>query len=147
MKTISRTLRMLAATALSATVLLSQAVASPIVSIVPNDQTIAVGDPASIDIIVSGLTDPVGGYSILLTFNGAFISGTSYTYDPDGKMGTPVDFSFGFTGAGGSPLDIFLFPDAGQTEASLSALQGASFRLATVSFLGVANGLSPLTWT
>ena len=51
--------------------LLSQAVASPIVSIIPATQTIAVGGTAAVDIIVSGLTDPVGGFSFTLGFNNA----------------------------------------------------------------------------
>jgi len=148
MKTISRTLRMLAATALSATVLLSQAVASPIVSIVPNDQTINVGDPASIDIVVSGLTDPVGGFSFTLTFNGVVLTGVAFKNDPGVKMGAaPLDMSGGFAGGTGSPLDSFFVADVTETEASLSASEGASFILATVDFMGAANGLSLLTLT
>jgi len=148
MKTISRTLRMLAATALSATVLLSQAVAAPIVSIQPTDQTIQVGDPASIDIIVSGLdglTGPVGGFAFDLVFNGVVLTGVAYTNDPDGKMGAaPLDLSGGF--AGGT-LNIFFVADVNETEASLAASQGAGFRLATVEFMGAVNGLSNLTLT
>ena len=151
MKTISRTLRMLAATALSATVLLSQAVASPIVSIDPSDQTIGVGDPASINIIVSGLdglTGPVGGFAFNLVFNGVVLTGVSYTNDPGTKMGAvPLDMSGGFAGGSGSPLDIFFVADASETEATLAASQGGAFILATVSFEGLANGLSLLTLT
>ena len=148
MKTISWTLRMLAATALSTTMLLSQAVASPIVSIAPSDQTINVGDPASIDIIVSGLTDPVGGFSFNLVFNGIVLTGVTYANDPDGKMGAAsLDLSDGFTGGSGSPLEIFFVADASEDEAGLSGLQGASFILATVDFMGAANGLSLLTLT
>jgi len=151
MKTISRTLRMLAATALSATVLLSQAVASPIVSIDPSDQTINVGDPASINIIVSGLdglTGPVGGFSFNLVFNGVVLTGVSYTNDPGTKMGAvPLDMSGGFAGGAGSPLDIFFVADATETEATLAASQGGAFILATVNFMGAANGLSLLTLT
>jgi len=148
MKTFNRTLRMLAATALATTVLLSQAVASPIVSIVPSDQTINVGDPATIDIIVSGLTDPVGGFSFNLVFNGVVLTGVSYTNDPDGKMGaSPLELSGGFAGGTGSPLDIFFAADPTETEASLSASEGVSFRLTNVAFMGAANGLSLLTLT
>jgi len=147
MKTISRTLRVLAASALAATVLLSQAVASPIVSISPGSQTIGVGGTATIDIIVSGLTDPTGGFSFILQFADSILSGDSYSIDPDGKMGGPVDLSFGFAGLHGteSPLDIFVLASAAENEASLAALQGAGFRLATVSFTGLLDGLSPLT--
>jgi|KBSMisStaDraftv2_1062788.scaffolds.fasta_scaffold101063_2 hypothetical protein len=146
MKTISRTLRMLAATALSATVLLSQAVASPIVSVSPSDQTIAVGGTATVDIIVSGLTEAVGGFQFLLSFNGVILEGSAFTNDPDSKMGAvPLDLSGGFNGAGGSPLDVFFVADMNEDEASLSASEGASFRLATIDFKGLLNGLSAVT--
>ncbi len=148
MKTISRTLRMLAASALATTVLLSQAVASPTVSIVPADQTIDVGDPATIDIIVSGLTDPVGGFSFIMSFNDTKILGVAYLNDPDGKMGAkPLDLSTGFAGATAdkSPLEVFFAADPLETEATLSAKQGAGFRLTAVGFQGLADGLSLLT--
>jgi hypothetical protein len=149
MKTISRTLRVLAATALAATVLLSQAVASPIVSISPVTQTIGVGGTATIDIIVSGLTQPadaVGGFSLALNYNNAILSGLSFANDPDGKMGAlPLDLSGGFTGGGILYLDLFFVADALETQASLAASEGAGFRLATVSFTGLADGLSLLT--
>ena len=146
MKIVSRTLRVLAATALAATVLLSQAVAAPLVSIVPADQTINNGDPASVDIIVSGLTDPVGGFSFNLIFDDTIVEGTTYVNDPDGTMGAaPFEFSFGFLGGTGSPLDIFFGADPTETEASLALSQGVSFTLTRVNFLGIANGLSPLS--
>lgn len=146
MNTMSRTARrVLAATALAVTTLLSQAVAQPVVSIVPADQTINVGDPVSIDIIVSGLTDPVGGFSLLLTFLDSIVSGTVYVNDPGVRMGVdPLDLSLGFLGGSGSPLDLFFVADPLETEASLAASEGASFTLARVSFMGLANGLSPV---
>jgi hypothetical protein len=153
MKTISRTLRMLAATALSATVLLSQAVASPIVSIVPNDQTIpAVGGHATSDIVVSGLdalSGPVGGFAFKLQFVDVILKGISYTNDPDGKLGAGfLDLSNGFSGASSdkSPLDIFFVADMNEDEASLSAKQGASFTLATIEFEGLLSGASPVNF-
>ncbi len=143
MKTISRTLHMLAVAGLAATLLLSEAVASPIVSIVPADQTIAAGGTASIDIVVSGLIDPVGGFSFTLSFNGIVLQGMAYANDPGGKMGAlPLDLSGGFSA---SALDIFFVADATETEASLSAAQGASFTLAHVDFKGLVDGFSPLT--
>ena len=143
MKTISRTLRVLAATALATTVLLSQALASPIVSISPVTQTIGVGGFATIDINVSGLTDPTGGFGLTLTFNNTILSGESYTNDPDVKMGaSPLDLSGGFSG---NTLDLFFVADPTETEASLGLSEGAGFRLATVTFKGLLDGLSPLT--
>jgi len=145
MKTISRTLRVLAATALATTVLLSQALASPIVSISPVTQTIGVGGFATIDIIVSGLTDPTGGFALTLSFNNTILSGESFANDPGPppKMGaSPLDLSGGFSG---NTLDLFFVADMTETEASLAASEGGGFTLATVTFKGLVDGLSPLT--
>jgi len=148
MKIISRTLQLLAVAGLAATLLSSEAVADPTVSVVPTNQTINVADPVSFDIIVSGLTEPVGGFSFLLYFNDIIVSGDSYVNDPGGTMGAfPLDLSFGFTGGSGSPLDIFYVADDTETQASLAAAQGASFTLTKVTLMGLANGLSPLTLT
>ncbi len=146
MKRFNRTLRLLAVTAAALGTLLSTAPAQAInVTISPATQTINVGDPASVDIIVSGLTEPVGGFSLLLGFNNAFLTAGSFLNDPDGKMGAlPLELSGGFSGGS---LDLFFAADAAETQASLALLQGASFRLATLSFTGLAVGLSPLTLT
>jgi hypothetical protein len=145
MKTIHRTLQRLALAVLAATAFLSQAEAQPVVSISPTTQTIGVGGNAAVNIIVSGLslTDPTGGFSLTLAFNNTFVSGVSFMNDPGTKMGAaPVDLSGGFTGGS---LDLFFAADASATLASLAASEGTSFTLATLSFMGVAQGLSPLT--
>jgi hypothetical protein len=147
MKSIKQTFRMWAVAAVAATALLGQAQALPTVSISPLSQTIAVGDSASIAIIVSGLTQPadaVGGFSLTLAFNDTFLSSVGYTLDPDAKMGDfdiGNDFSAGFSGGS---LDLFYIANVAEDESSLAALQGASFTLATVQFEGLANGRSPL---
>ena len=108
MNGINRKLRGLALAALAATSLLSQA--APVVSVSPATQTIGIGDPASIAIIVSGLTDPMGGFSLTLGFNSSFLSSVSFLNDPDGKMGAaPLDLSGGFSGGS---LDLFFVADA-----------------------------------
>ena len=145
MRTIHRTLQRLALAALAATAFLSQAEAAPVVSISPASQTIGIGANAAVDIIVSGLslTDPTGGFSLTLGFNNSFVSGVSFLNDPGTKMGlVPLDLSGGFSGAS---LDLFFVADASATLASLAAAEGTSFTLATLSFKGIAEGLSPLT--
>jgi len=144
MKRFNRTLRLLAVTAVALGTLLSTAPAEAItVSISPATQTIGTGSSTSVDIIVSDLTDPVGGFSLTLTFDDLLLSGDGFTNDPDGKMGAlPLDLSGGFSGGS---LDLFFAADALETEASLGASEGASFILATVKFTGLAHGLSPLT--
>ena len=147
MISINRTLRTLAIAAVAATAFLGQAQALPTVSISPDTQTIAVGDSASIAIIVSGLTQPadaVGGFSLNSAFNDTFLSSVGYTLDPNAKMGafdSSNDFSGGFSGGS---LDLYYIANVAEDESSLAALQGASFTLATVQFDGLANGLSPL---
>ena len=137
----NRTLRSLAL-ALAASGLLSHAVAAPVVSISPATQIISIGDTASIDIIVSGLTDPLGGFSLMLGFDTSFLSADGFLNDPGGKFGaSALDLSGGFSGGS---LELFFVADVGETEASLAAAQGASFTLATIGFIGSANGLSPL---
>ena len=125
-----------------------------IISVSPVSQTANVGDTVTADIIVSGLAadESVGGSSFLLSFNDSVLSGFSYTLDPDAKMGFAVcgagcDFSGGFAGGTGSPLDVFFIADASLDHTALKALQGAGFRVATVSFTATANGFSPLYLT
>lgn len=145
MKSIHRTLQRLALAAFAATAFLSQAEAQPVVSVTPATQMIGVGGNAAVNIIVSGLslTDPTGGFSLKLGFNNSFVSGVSFLNDPGGKMGlAPLDLSGGF--AGGS-LDLFFAADSKADLASLAAAEGTSFTLATLSFMGAAAGLSPLT--
>jgi hypothetical protein len=146
MKRINRTLRLLAVTAVALGTLLPTAPAQAVtVSVSPASQTIGVGGPATVNIIVSGLTQALGGFSFLLGFNDTILSSVGFTPNPDNKMGAvPLDLSGGFTGGS---LDVFYVADAAANEAALAAAQGASFTLATVSFTGLAAGLSPLTLT
>lgn len=141
MNIIKGTLRSLAALALAAGVLLAQA--APVVSVSPVSQDIAVGGTATVDIVVSGLTDPTGGFSLTLGFDSSIVSGLSFLSDPDGKMGlAPLDLSGGFSG---NSLDLFFVADAGETDLSLATSEGASFTLATIKFTGLADGTSLLT--
>lgn len=116
------------------------AAAAPIVSIEPVLQTVQVGDALSVDLVVSGLTEVIGGFQALLSFDDSILSGVGYVIDPDDEFDGELDLSLGFSGAGldDSPLDLFVVgaPSAGQP---------TSFRLATISFLATALGKSPLT--
>ncbi|MFO1270645.1 MAG: PEP-CTERM sorting domain-containing protein [Rubrivivax sp.] len=135
------TIRGLAALALAAGAFIAQA--APVVSVNPATQNIGVGGTALVDIVVSGLTEPTGGFSLTLTFDSSIVSGVTFTNDPDGKMGLlPLDLSGGFTG---NTLDLYFVADALETSSTLSASEGASFTLASLSFLGLIDGTSPLT--
>ena len=116
------------------------------ISVLPATQNALIGDTVSIDIVVSGLTDPIGGFSLLLNFDDTILQGVSYTNDPDTKMGgAPLDLSFGFGPGGTSALDLFFLEDASVDATTAAVSQGSGFTLATVSFLALANGTSPLT--
>lgn len=123
------------------------------ISVIPGSQTIAPGGTASVDLILSGLTagETVGAFSLLLSFNNAILGApASFTVDPDLKMGAYDvfnDFSLGFSGG---TLDLqylanlVTFPNNPAGEAALKVSEGAGFRLARVSFTGLAEGLSSL---
>ncbi len=146
MKSIKQTICGLALMALAATAWHDDAAAAPVVSVNPTSQDIIVGGVAAVDIVVSGLTEAVGGFSFTLSFNDGIVEGLSFTNDPGLTMGLdPLDLSFGFGAGGSSPLDIFFVADFLEDEASLAAAQGASFVLTTITFEGLVNGLSPLT--
>jgi hypothetical protein len=113
--------------------------AVPIVSVDPVSQVVgAAPGTASADIIVSGLDPlaPIGGFSFLLNFDDTILQGASFTNDPDGVFAGGLDLSPGFNGGANSPLDV-LFSGAGPNL--------ASFRLTSITFNTIANGVSPLT--
>jgi PEP-CTERM motif len=120
------------------------------ITVVPGAQTIAPGGTATVDIVLSGLlpSETVGGFSFILSFSNTIVGPPeSFTVDPDLKMGAydPFnDFSFGFSGG---TLDAFYLANliTFPTAPALKASEGAGFRLATVSFTGLTEGLSPLT--
>ncbi|HUE86482.1 MAG TPA: PEP-CTERM sorting domain-containing protein [Vicinamibacterales bacterium] len=138
-----KVMRILALAVMMAAGVAADGVAAPIVSISPSSQTAMVGDAVSADIVVSGLTDPTGGFYLLLAFDDTILSGDSYVADPDGKLGPDAfDLSFGFVGG---TLDLFYSADIDWDAAMLAAAQGTGFKLATVTFLAIASGVSPLT--
>lgn len=117
-----------------------------IISVLPSTQTIAPGGTASVDIVLSGLAagETVGSFSLLLSFNNTILGAPeSFVNNPDNKMGAlPLDISPGFSGG---VLSLYYLADGVISEPALKALEGTGFRLATVSFTGLAEGLSPLT--
>jgi hypothetical protein len=148
MTSIRKIVRLLAAVAVVGAGLAGTSAASTI-SVLPSTQTIAPGATATVDIVLSGLAagETVGGFSFLLNFNNSIL-GTpeSFVNDPDHKMGAlPLDGSPGFNGGSGSPLSLYFLADGLISEPALKALEGTGFRLATVTFTGLNEGLSPLT--
>ena len=148
MKSMKQILRMWAFAVVAATALLGgPAQAAPTVYIDPSTQDIAVGQQTSVDIVVSGLTQPgdaVGGFGLILNFDDTILKGLGFVIDPGSVMGNGLDLSYGFDNGS---LDLFYVADENNDQGALAAAQGASFVLATVSFEGLVNGLSPVSFT
>jgi hypothetical protein len=145
MQNLLSTSRSLAALALAAAGFLGVAQAAPVVSINPATQDLDVGVQTTVEIVVSGLTQPadaIGGFDITLDFDDSVLTGISYAIDPAATMGLGDDFSFGFSGGS---LSLIYLADLLLDQNDAAAAQGASFVLAKVTFEGLANGLSPLT--
>lgn len=104
-----------------------------LVGVDPPSSTIGVGDEVTIDLVVSGLTETIGGFSAIITFNPALLGGVSFSVDPDGYFDDPLDLSGGFDVGS---LDLFLVGDP------LAFTPG--FRLATARFTSLGGGLAAL---
>lgn len=129
----------LALAVLASSALASPVMADPVVSISPASQNIAVGATTTIDIVVSDLSVPIGGFSLLLKFNTSILQGLSFVNDPGGVMEIDplFDYSNGFDNG---TLDLFVLPAVGATGDG----QPADFTLATVEFKGLKDGLGEL---
>ena len=138
MKTMSRALLILAATALMA--IPAQA------ATITLDNVISTPGNVTADIVVGSLNEATGGFALQVAYNAADFSAGSYTLDPGNKLGDGVDpvldLSFGF----GSPAGFMdLFVVSTMTPAQLIALQGpfpTSFILASVNFTKTSSTVS-----
>lgn len=150
MKSIRNLMGFVVAAVVAGVLAAPRAEATPVISVVPALQGAFVGDTVSADILVSGLTtDAVGGVSFLLSFDSSILKGTSFTLDPDAKMGFALnpglnDFGSGFSAGGTSPFEAFFLADASLDNTALLSLQGAGFRLAHVEFSALTAGTSAL---
>jgi hypothetical protein len=123
----------------------AQAVVS--LSLEPVIQSIGVGAPASVDIVVSGLGDfaspSLGGFFIDLNYNAAVVSASSLTFGSMLDLGTfGSDRKSDLSVAGLVHLDEVSF----ETADDLNKAQPESFTLATLGFIGLAPGASPLVF-
>lgn len=138
----SKMARIVGAAALIAATVVGRAEAAPIVTVSPASQTVNVGDTVTVDIIVSGLTEAIGGFELFLNFNNGILTGSSFSLNNAPFPGGGICPLCGFGGGGVAPLDVYFvsFDDG----ATLTAAQGANVTLATLEFTANANGLSPL---
>ena len=114
------------------------AAAAPIVDVFPSSQNVSVGDPVSVDINVSGLTGPVAQLMMVVSFDESILNGVQYTIGE--AFGNGIDLSFGFAGGIGSPLDLFYI--SFEETLPLALAQGSGFRLASLDFVAIADGVA-----
>lgn len=120
------------------------------ISLNPANSVVDVLDLVSIDIMIGlGQGEVVGGANVDLTFNPAIVGGFGADNDPDVIFDSDAcpsdpgfcDFSTGF---GAGVYNVNLLADLALDEATLAGLQGALFRLATITFVALSPGISLL---
>lgn len=115
---------------------------------VPGNQTVNVGDPAVVDVLISGLGDgaasSVGTFDLNVSYDASILTAAGVTFGGflgDGLLTSIQTVDLG--GAGVADLAevslLFAF--------ELDALQPASFTLATLTFDTLAAGTSPLVFS
>jgi hypothetical protein len=108
----------------------------------PTAQGVALGNLASVDVNVSGLTGALalGAYDLNINYNSAILSTPAVTFGTGLNLGVIADSTTGTLGS--NPLNIFevslVLP------ATLSGSQADSFKLFTVVFNTIGVGTSPL---
>lgn len=113
----------------------------------PASQTVGVGDPATVEIRVSGLASPgslsLGAWAADFTYDDSIVQLDSITFGTDLDTGTfgSIQTDLG-SGAGLVSLDEVSFEDP----ADLDAAQPSAFVLATIDFTALAPGVSPLAF-
>lgn len=120
--------------------------AAPVLSLVPNASTIAVGGSVNVNLVISGL-DSVGeivsGFDLDVFFDPAVLSamGLSTAFAPWGTGGD-VSLSQSFAGPGHVAFKL----TARLGDDILDGLQGDSVLLSSILFLGLADGFSTISY-
>jgi hypothetical protein len=118
----------------------SRAVAAVSLTLEPSPQSINVGDPASMDLVVSGLGNlsppSLGGFDFDLTFNASVLAANPIVFG--NKLNTVP--GFGFFTIDNVVGQLHLDEVSLETAAFLNANQPGSFTLATLGFTGLFPG-------
>jgi len=117
-------------------------------TLTPSASPITVGSPVSVDLFISGLTaglaPSLGSYDIKIGFDDTLLSFGSASYGTGLNLGTPAD-SFAVTDSSVAGVvwlsEVSLVPTV-----TLDSSQPGSFLVATLNFLGIAPGVSPLSF-
>lgn len=117
----------------------------------PGFQEVLVGDPANVDVVISGLGDGIapslGTFDLFISFDPSILAFNSATFG-DPVLGDQLDI----WGLGGNPMDAFLtspsilniFEDSLDFYWDLQDYQADSFTLSTLTFDTLAVGTSSL---
>lgn len=113
----------------------------------PSTQTVALGIPVTVDVVISGLdaaAQVVSAFDLDVTYDSTILAATNVTFGP--SLGDPfffealTDFSLGIPGVVDFAEISLLF------DSELAALQGDSVTLAQLSFDTIGAGTSSLAF-
>ncbi|MCI0538409.1 MAG: cohesin domain-containing protein [Verrucomicrobiales bacterium] len=126
----------------------SQAAAQINISLQPSPQIIGVGDPASMELVISGLgnfsSPSLGAFDFDLSYDPAILSAVSLTFGTFLSPGILGSLQFSdLTLAGLMHLDEVSF----ESPTDLNDAQPDTFTLATLGFTGLAPGISSIDFT
>jgi len=124
------------------------AASAALVSFDPVNQTVVQGNPASVDLVISGLGNEIlTGFDLEISFDDSILSFQSFTVGPGPTGLDPFGldfgaFSYGFESVTGTAAvgDLSL-----ESDATLQATQPDSFVLGTLAFDTLSIGTSALT--
>jgi len=114
------------------------------ISFDPSSSIVDVGDLVDVDVVISGLDafeEIVSAYDLDVTYNSSIVNATGVTFGPflgDETLGEV--FNISVLGPGRIDFAALSF----LTDQELSALQPDSFVLATLSFVALTPGTTPL---
>ena len=148
MKRNLRALGALASIAVAAATFVAPAQAIPALSLVLTPAAnVAFGGAVGVDIFVNGLTGAVGGtvggYNFDLNYDSSRMMFSSFSADPDTKMGDALNVAFdSSTGNAGALVNFNVLSGffAPADEAMLAGLQGTGFKLGHANFTALSNG-------
>jgi hypothetical protein len=114
-------------------------------SLQPASSTISVGGVGTVDVVISGLgngvTPSLGGYILEISYDPALVLPTAVTFGPHLDAGIAGSSSaWMIVSPGTLGIDEVSFEDS----AALNASQPPSFTLATLTFQGLAAGVSAI---
>lgn len=122
------------------------------ISVTPSSQSLSVGSLFNVDLVVSelatGSAPSLGAFDLYFNFNPANLSFVSASFG-DATLGDQLDLAHlgSLTATTPESNRVQLFELSFDSVNDLNNLQADTFRLATLSFIGLSQGSSPLAVT